>query len=64
VGKKKLLATPEEIRRARARGGLSQLAAADWCGVDETTVQRWEAGITKKIRRGFLDRLLEHPAKK
>ena len=45
------------FKRARERFGLTQKAAADLCGVDETTVQRWEGGKTLKVRRVYLEKL-------
>jgi transcriptional regulator with XRE-family HTH domain len=49
--------TGEAFKRARVRLGLTQVQAADMLGVDETTVQRWESGDTKKVRRLYLDKL-------
>lgn len=46
-------------KRARKRFGLTQKAAADLCGVDETTVQNWEGGRTLKVRRIYLEKLRE-----
>lgn len=42
--------------------GLTQKQAAALCGVEETTVQRWEGGQTKKVRGIYLDRLREAEA--
>jgi DNA-binding XRE family transcriptional regulator len=36
---------------------LTQVQAANLCGVDETTVQRWEAGVVKRVRRVYLEKL-------
>lgn len=48
-----------QFRRLRKRLGLSQVRAAAICGVDETTVQRWEGGQTKRVRGLYLERLRE-----
>jgi len=32
------------LRRWRCSSGLTQEQAAQWLGVDETTVRRWESG--------------------
>jgi DNA-binding transcriptional regulator YiaG len=46
-------------KRARLRFKLSQVRAAEIVGVDETTVQKWEGGQTKKVRRIYLEKLRE-----
>jgi DNA-binding transcriptional regulator YiaG len=51
--------TGAAFKRGRGRLGLTQVQAADILGVDETTVQRWESGETKKVRRLYLDKLRE-----
>lgn len=54
--------TGAAFKRARARLKLTQIQAADILGVDETTVQRWESGETKRVRRLYLDKLRESAA--
>lgn len=51
--------TGEAWKRARLRFDLSQKEAAALVGVDETTVQRWEGGQTKRVRRLYLEKLSE-----
>jgi DNA-binding transcriptional regulator YiaG len=58
------LCTPAEIRAARIKFDLSQKEAGQILGVDETTIQRWESGETKKIRRAQLDRLVDEGRKR
>ena len=43
----------EQIRAARDRYGLSQAALAEHLGVHQSTVARWEAGVTS-VRPIFL----------
>lgn len=49
-------ATPEQFKAARKKVGLTQKAAAELCGVDHRTYQRWESGETRG-RQSYLDRL-------
>jgi transcriptional regulator with XRE-family HTH domain len=37
--------TPDELRAARAKLGLTQLALARALGVTQVTVARWETGV-------------------
>ena len=39
--------TPDQLRDALERLGISQLTAARWLGVDGRTVRRWLAGDRK-----------------
>jgi transcriptional regulator with XRE-family HTH domain len=41
---RKTLPEPSERRRIRVAAGLPQQAIADACGVDQSTVWRWERG--------------------
>jgi putative zinc finger/helix-turn-helix YgiT family protein len=50
------LLTPEEIRAARERLGLTQKQFAHLLGVGEATVSRWETGA--QIQQRALDRFL------
>lgn len=49
--------TGEIWRRARTRLKVTQKRAAAIVGVDEKTVQKWEGGQIKKVRRLYLDKL-------
>ncbi len=39
--------TPEQVKQARVKAGLTQQKAADLVGVDIRTWQRWERGDSK-----------------
>lgn len=39
--------TPAELKRLRARLGLTQAQLAERLGVDRNTVTRWEMGLRK-----------------
>ena len=54
--------TAKQIRSARCRAGFSQKQAAAYLRVSEKTYQRWEEGVTVRIRPQFLEDLLELPA--
>lgn len=52
------------FRRARIRFKFRQIDVATILGVDETTVQRWEGGQTKRVRRVYLEKLRDEYLKK
>jgi len=56
-------ASADEFRAMREKKGLTQKAVAELLRVDETTVQRWEAGISR-CRRAYLEQLQKARAKK
>lgn len=48
------MTTGEKIRLRRLQLGLTTQKIADACGVDKSTVSRWETGKTDKINLGML----------
>jgi transcriptional regulator with XRE-family HTH domain len=47
----------KHLRELREAGGLTQKQAAEICGVDVRTFQRWEHGVTAKVRPVFFEEL-------
>lgn len=45
------------FRKVRERCGLTQAQASRALGVDPRTLQRWEGGEVKRVRRVYLDTL-------
>lgn len=48
------MTTGEKIRTRRMQLGLTTQKLADACGVNKSTVSRWETGETGKINLGML----------
>ena len=48
------MTTAEKIRIRRLQLGLTTQKIADACGVNKSTVSRWETGYTGKINLGML----------
>lgn len=45
---------PNQVRRARAMAGMTQVQLAERLGVAARTVQRWESGTTRMPRAAWL----------
>jgi len=48
----------DEVRLARLERGLSQAALAEWCGISQSTISRFERGLTPGTGLITLGRLL------
>lgn len=44
----------EKIKNRRIQLGISLQRVADYCGVNKSTISRWESGETEKINLGML----------
>ena len=53
-----------EFRRVRKTLDFSQVEAGAILGYDGRTIQRWESGETKTVRRAMVDQLREAAKKR
>ena len=55
---------PAEVLKVRTAAGLTQRQAGALVDVHETTWQRWELGLVKRVRRSTLDPIVALAAKR